>query len=163
MARHQQPRTTKTVLSLLLGSLLTLVQPSLWLIPFRSPKNTRKTELHVFWALAPILTSGKCSDLYFLSLDPLCMFLKPKFTRTTLPRTHFVINVPSLQNKFIPHLMIDSCLHCETFQKLFPDGITGNHYFFWGALMHSICLLMENTYCAELKVSSEQRKIGLCP
>lgn len=29
--------------------------------------------------------------------------------------------------------------------------------------MHRIFLLMENTYCAELVVSSEQRKIGLCP
>lgn len=26
--------------------------------------------------------------------------------------------------------MIDSCLYCETFTKLFPEGITGNHYFF---------------------------------
>lgn len=59
--------------------------------------------------------------------------------------------------------MIDSSLHCEMFKKLFPDGIIGNHYFFSGAFMHRIFLLMENTYCAELEVSSEQRKIHRCP
>lgn len=64
---------------------------------------------------------------------------------------------------FFPYLMIDSCLYCETFKKSFPDGITGNHYFFSGALMRSIFLLMENTYCTKREVSLEQRKIGLCP
>lgn len=63
----------------------------------------------------------------------------------------------------IPYLATDSCLHSETLKKSFPDGITGNHCFFSGALMHNIFHLMENIYCAELEVSSEQRKIGLCP
>lgn len=35
--------------------------------------------------------------------------------------------------------------------------------FFSGALTHGIFLVMQNTYCTELDVSSEQWKIGLYP
>lgn len=33
-------------------------------------------------------------------------------------------------NKLYSPFMINSCLYCKTFKKLFPDGITGNYYFF---------------------------------
>lgn len=49
--------------------------------------------------------------------------------------------------------------YCKTFKKLFPDGITGNYYFFLMSTNDSIFLLMENTYCTKLKVSSEFKKI----
>lgn len=81
----------------------------------------------------------------------------------TSPRNDFTINVPILQNNLYSHLVTDSYLHPETFKKSFPDGITGNRYFFSEALMHNILCLMENIYCTELEVSSEQRKTGLCP
>ena len=73
-----------------------------------------------------------------------------------------MIHVPSLWISYIPHLMIDSCLYCKTFKKLFPDGITGNHYFF---LMSTNAQHFpsngKHLYCTKLKVSSEWKKISL--
>lgn len=55
---------------------------------------------------------------------------KSHFPRITSPRDDFIISVPFLQNHLYPHLVADSCLYSETFKKSFPDGVTGNHYFF---------------------------------
>lgn len=135
------------------SSLLSMSYPTLL-----SPRgNTTDLCVCGAWTLF-LFISIKLSDLYFLLLYPLCMFLKSEFTLSRITLSQKMIL--SLMSQFckrncVPSFAFDSGLHSATFKKSFPDGITGNHYFFSAALMHNIFPLIENIYCTEFEVSSE--------